>query len=239
MDTLFWTGCAIATAPGLWVGWKLADVVRSQWSKKTMSKQLPMRTIDEQERMAGRPLRRSTGYVPAMPTQRAQLPAQTSTTYSIDAQPSSQLGSITHTSATDRARGYMMVQWPLAAVMGILVLAVAKSLADFPLLSFASFLVFWISFALVHLVGWGITLLLSAEGVAFYESKRKWDVVENEQAERWGHYNRQIETDAPPTPAPSPMRWHDGIDWPGLVLIVFGVWVMILITWVLLGGLGQ
>lgn len=155
-----------------------------------MKTELKPVTLAEQERMGIR-RRQPTNYVQALPVRR-ELPATTATTYTIDAQPSAQLGSITHTSATDRARGYLIVQTPLAVVLAVLVLAVAKSLADFPLLSFAAFLTFWCSFAVVWLVGWGITLLLSAEGVAFYESKRKWDTVQNEQAERWHHYNRQL-----------------------------------------------
>lgn len=190
MDTLFVIGAAIAVPPGLWVGWKLGDLVQSIWRDRAMRKQLPAVTIAEQESMGLRRIQRPANYVPAMPTRRAELPATTATTYTIDAQPSAQLGSITHTSATDRARGYLIVQTPLAVVLAVLVLAVAKSLADFPLLSFAAFLTFWCSFAVVWLVGWGITLLLSAEGVAFYEARRKWDTVQNEQAERWSHYNR-------------------------------------------------
>lgn len=160
-----------------------------------MRKQLPAVTLAEQESMGLRRIQRPANYVPAMPARRAELPATMATTYTIDAHPSAQLGSITHTSAVDRAKGYTIIQAPLAAIMAVLVLAVAKSLADFPLLSFAAFLTFWISFAVVWLVGWGITLLLSAEGVAFYEARRKWDTVQNEQSERWAHYNRQLGDD--------------------------------------------
>ena len=199
-----------------------------------MSKQLPMRTLAEQDEMSGRP-RRQTSYVPAMPARRAELPAQSATTYTIDAHPSAQLGSITHTSAVDRAKGYTIIQAPLAAIMAVLVLAVAKSLAGFPLLSFAAFLVFWCSFAVVWLVGWGLTLLLSAEGVAFYESKRKWDVVAREQDERWGHYSRQYETEAQPT---RPTHKQPlGIDWFQVICITFIVWLLIMGTWVALGGI--
>ena len=193
--------------------------------------------------MGLRRIQRPANYVPAMPSQRAQLPAQTTTSYQIDAHPSSQLGSITHTSATDRANGYLKVQTPLAVIMGVLVLAVVKSLAGMPLLSFAAFLTFWVSFAVVWLVGWGITLLLSAEGVAFYESKRKWDTVQNEQSERWAHYNRQYEQSEPEAPrhsAPYPSFGRamlGGIDWFTVMCITITVWLLIVGTWVLLGGL--
>ena len=202
-----------------------------------MSKQLPMRTLAEQDEMSGRP-RRQTSYVPAMPARRAELPAQSATTYTIDAHPSAQLGSITHTSAVDRAKGYTIIQAPLAAIMAVLVLAVAKSLAGFPLLSFAAFLVFWVSFALVWLAGWGLTLLLSAEGVAFYEARRKWNVVEREQDERWNHYNsQQIGTEAPPM-TPAAKR---PIDWFTVLLYALVGWGMVMMTlltvWLLTGGI--
>lgn len=196
MDTLFWVGFAASVPPGLWIGWQLGELVKSKlWGEPMSNNKLRPVTVDEQESMGLRRLQRPANYVPPMPARRAELPAMTSTTYQIDAQPSAQLGSITHTSAVDRAKGYTIIQAPLAAIMAVLVLAVAKSLADFPLLSFAAFLTFWVSFALVWLAGWGLTLLLSAEGVAFYEARRKWNVVEREQSERWGHYNRQYEGD--------------------------------------------
>jgi len=190
MGPLFWTGFAAAAPLGLWLGWKLGDLVQG---KMKMNKRLPPVTIDEQESMGLRRMQRPANYVAPMPARLAELPAQHSTTYTIDAHPSAQLGSITHTSAVDRAKGYTIIQAPLAAIMAVLVLAVAKSLAGFPLLSFAAFLTFWISFAVVWLAGWGLTLLLSAEGVAFYEARRKWNVIEREQDERWQHYNRQYE----------------------------------------------
>lgn len=154
-------------------------------------RQTPLKpvTLAEQEALGLRRPPRAT-YLPAAPPRQSELPATTATTYTIDAHPSAQLGSITHTSATDRAKGYLMVQAPLAGVVAVLVLAVAKALAGFPILSFAAFLVFWISFALVWLLGWGITLLLSAEGVALFESHKKWQTIQREQAERWNHYNR-------------------------------------------------
>ena len=190
MGPLFWTGFAAAAPLGLWLGWKLGDLVQGKMRGKSTTKRLPPVTIDEQESMGLRRMQRPANYVPPMPARRAELPAQQSTTYTIDAHPSAQLGSITHTSAVDRAKGYTIIQAPLAAIMAVLVLAVVKSLADFPLLSFAAFLTFWCSFAVVWLLGWGVTLLLSAEGVALFESHKKWQTIQREQAERWNHYNR-------------------------------------------------
>ena len=188
MGPLFWTGFAAAAPLGLWLGWKLGELVQG---KMKMKKRLPPVTIDEQRAMG---LRRQNqypaNYVPPMPARRAELPAQHSTTYTIDAHPSAQLASVTHTSATDRAKGYLLIQAPLAVVVGVLVVTVGKVLADYPLLSLSAFLIFWLSFAVTWLAGWGLTLLLSAEGVSFYEARRKWNVIEREQDERWNHYNR-------------------------------------------------
>lgn len=151
-------------------------------------------TYEEQQAMPDlqRPARASNFVAPA-PARRYDLPAQASTSYIVEAEPSAHLASVTHTNATDRARGYLMVQIPLAAAFAVIVLAVCKALAGFPLLSFGAFLIFWGSFVLAWLAGWFVTLLLSAEGVAFYEARRKWNVVEREQNERWAHYSRQLE----------------------------------------------
>ena len=35
------------------------------------------------------------------------------------------------------------------------------------------------------------TLAISAEGIAMFEAKSKWDVIKREQQERWNYYNKQ------------------------------------------------
>lgn len=184
----------------------------------------------EQEKMGLVRVQRPANYVPALPSQRTQLPAQSATTYTIDAQPSAQLGSVTHTSATDKATAFRMIMWPLATILGVLILAVMKSLAGFPLLSMATFLTFWVTFAFTWLIGWGITLLMSAEGVALFEAAQKWKIVGNEQKERWAFYREQNAQ-----PQPEPQAPKQGIDWPLVLYVTGALWAMVLITWLVVG----
>lgn len=191
-------------------------------------------TIEEQERLGiRRPVQNK--FVPALPNTQINLPAQTSTVYSVDAIPNAQLGSITRTNATDKAKGYLLIQTPIALIMAILILATAKALAGFPLLSFAAFLVFWITFAAVWLIGWGITLFMSAEGVAFYEARRKWNIVESEQVERWDYYKQNLESDRRlPVLTDQPIvSKNNDLDWRLIISLTLALWAMIILAWIL------
>lgn len=96
------------------------------------------------------------------------------------------------TSATDRAKGFLIASVPLYAAFGLAVLVVSILYAGVPFWSFWSFAIFWLSFVLAWLVGYRETLIRSAEGIAHYESKRKWDIVAEEQRRRWEHYESLI-----------------------------------------------
>lgn len=78
----------------------------------------------------------------------------------------------------------------LAFALGVLLLSVL--FANVPFFSFWSLAIFWLSFVLAWLWGYRETLMKSAEGIAYMEAKRKWDVVAEEQRRRWEHYDRQI-----------------------------------------------
>jgi hypothetical protein len=94
------------------------------------------------------------------------------------------------TNSVDRAKGFLIAGVPLYAAYGVGMLIVSVALFDTPVLSFTGFIVFWLSF--IGAWGWGYfqTLRTSAEGVAYYEAKRKWDVIEREQSERWNYYKQ-------------------------------------------------
>jgi hypothetical protein len=202
-----------------------------------MKNELAPVSLAQQERMGLRHPQRAN-YVP--PERASFLPP--ATTYTIDAAPSAVLESHTHTNAVDRAKGYLLIQAPLAVVVAVLVVTVGKALADYPLLSLSAFLIFWLSFAVTWLAGWGITLLLSAEGVAFYEARRKWNVVEREQDERRSHYNRQFDEDQSLSPTrprlaglpPKLPRWDDGIDWRAALYATGVLWLLIMSAWVMM-----
>jgi len=94
------------------------------------------------------------------------------------------------TSSVDRAKGFLIAGVPLYAAFGVGMLIVAVALFGTPVLSLTGFLVFWVTFVLAW--GWGYwqTLRTSAEGVSLYEARRKWDVVDREQKERWSYYKQ-------------------------------------------------
>lgn len=104
------------------------------------------------------------------------------------------LGSTQHievkTSATDRAWGYLISNVPMLAAFALGVVVLRATAFQAPLWTLATFGWFWSTFVLAWLGSYVVTLALSAEGVAFYESHQKWLVVKREQRERWAHYKR-------------------------------------------------
>lgn len=150
---------------------------------------LPPVSVEEQRAMG---LVRYQGgernnYVPAAP----QPPSIPNTNHSVvlDVTPTAQQSVIMHTSAVDRAKGYQIAIAPLALALGVLAVLVSLFF-DNQLLSLATLLIFWLTFVAAWVVGWAVTALATPEAVSLYEAKRKWDVVEREQRERWGYYHR-------------------------------------------------
>lgn len=94
------------------------------------------------------------------------------------------------TSAVDRSKGFLIGTVPLYGAFALGVLFMAVQFANVPLWSFSGLMIFWLSFVLAWLWGYRETLIRSAEGIAHYEAKRKWDVVAEEQRRRWEHYDR-------------------------------------------------
>ncbi len=94
------------------------------------------------------------------------------------------------TNSVDRAKGFLIAGVPLYMAYGVGMLILAVALFDTPVLSFTGFIIFWLSFVGAWAWGYFQTLRTSAEGVAYYEAKRKWDVIEREQSERWNYYKQ-------------------------------------------------
>jgi hypothetical protein len=94
------------------------------------------------------------------------------------------------TNSVDRAKGFLIAGVPLYAAYGVGMLIVSVALFDTPVLSLTGFIIFWLSFVGAWAWGYFQTLRTSAEGVAYYEAKRKWDVIEREQSERWNYYKQ-------------------------------------------------
>ena len=83
-----------------------------------------------------------------------------------------------------------MIITPISIVLGVL--AVLVSLAfDNDLFTFWSFLLFWLTFCGVYVLGWVATAVSTPEFVSWYSARRQWNVIEREQRERWDHYRWQ------------------------------------------------
>lgn len=120
-----------------------------------------------------------------------QLPTQVNHSWQMDVTPSAQQQVIVQTSAVDRAKGYTITLVPLSVALAVLAVIVRVTLLDHPFLALGTLLLFWLIFVLAWLTGWIITLAMTPEFVSLYEAKRKWNVIEREQENRWSYYREQ------------------------------------------------
>ncbi len=149
----------------------------------------------EQQRAQGL-LRQQRGFVPSTPLARREappMPVNSQVTHVIDAAPVATQHVEMRTSAVDRAKGFLIASVPLYAGFALVVVLVCVFFAGVPLLSLPTLLIFWLSFVAAWVVGYTYTLSVSAEGVAHFEARSKWDVIKEEQRRRWAHYERLIE----------------------------------------------
>jgi hypothetical protein len=144
-------------------------------------------TLAEQRDMADYRPQLPSNFVPAAPQRRVDLPAQTSQAWQMDVTPGAQQIIEVRTSAVDRAKGFQISFVPVAVAFGLLVVFVSLAFEN-DFWSLASLLLFWATFVLTWGAGWFVTLLMSAEGVSFFEAREKWSVVKAEQRERWAHF---------------------------------------------------
>lgn len=96
------------------------------------------------------------------------------------------------TSALDRAQGFHLVFVPMAIGVGVLAVMATIALWKVPLLSFTILIVFGVTFMATWLIGLVVNALGTPEAISFYEAKKKWDVIEREQSERWEYYRWQV-----------------------------------------------
>ena len=92
------------------------------------------------------------------------------------------------TSAKDRAQGFIIASMPRTFAFSLAVTLAAITLGGVTL--GAAFVILFSVFSVVEIASYIFTLAISAEGVAHMEAKRKWDVIEREQRERWNHYKK-------------------------------------------------
>ncbi len=150
-------------------------------------------TLQEQKQMGLRPQR--ANYIPAkvgevLPPERSIPAALSSIEHTINVPATATQHIEVRTNSVDRAKGFLIAGVPLYVAYGVGMLILAVALFDTPVFSFVGFVIFWLSFVGAWAWGYFQTLRMSAEGVSLYEAKRKWDVVDREQKERWGYYKR-------------------------------------------------
>lgn len=154
----------------------------------------PARTVTSAEQRQTGMVKR-TNYVPAEVTAIARrgpaqvLPVQdTSHTLNVPLQSTQHIDM--RTSAVDRSKGFLIANVPLFGAFALGVWLLSGLVTTTPLFSFLGLCVLWSSFVLAWLASYYYTLRVSAEGIAMYEARRKWDIIEREQDRRWDHYDQ-------------------------------------------------
>ena len=90
----------------------------------------------------------------------------------------------------DRAIGFSIKTWQVALLFGVIAWLLARIGAGWPLFSIKALLALAFAAGLVWLAAFGLDLLLSPAGVAWYNSRRMWNHLDREQKERFKHYRR-------------------------------------------------
>lgn len=140
------------------------------------------------------PLRGSDRWVPALPpVELPTAPINAEVGHTINVKPNATTHIDMTTNAVDRAVGFLVASVPLYGAFAVGVLGASIALFDVPALSFAAFMIFWLSFVAAWLVGYIYTLAVSTEGIALFEARQKWKVIREEQRRRWSHYDRIME----------------------------------------------
>lgn len=93
----------------------------------------------------------------------------------------------------DRSLGFLIANVPLFAAFALGVWLLSGLLTAMPLFSFVGLCILWSSFVMAWLLSYWYTLRTSAEGIAMYEAKAKWRVIERHHDRMWDYYERQEE----------------------------------------------
>lgn len=151
-------------------------------------------TIEEQEQMGLRRPRREM-VLPEPQKQaivRRMTPAEINqTSHVIDVAPSAQHIVTMKTSARDRAEGFLIATVPLFAAFALAVVLISTFFFSVPFMSLTALVIYWLAFVAAWLIAYVYTLATSAEGIAMFEARKKWQIIEREQQERWNYYKQQ------------------------------------------------
>ena len=149
-------------------------------------------TYEEQVNMGLiRPRNNIVRPTPAAPVVSRIPPAElNNVNHTIDVAPSATHHVEMRTSAVDRSKGFLIATVPLFAGLALGMVLISVFFFDVPFLSLPALCIFWLTFVVSWLLAYGYTLAVSAEGIAHYEARQKWDVIRREQAERWDYYKK-------------------------------------------------
>jgi len=150
-------------------------------------------TIEEQEQMGLRRPRREM-VLPEPQKQaivRRMAPAEINqTSHVIDVAPSAQHIVTMKTSARDRAEGFLIATVPLFAAFALAIVLISVFFFSVPFMSLTALVIYWLAFVAAWLIAYVYTLAVSAEGIAMFEARQKWNVIKREQEERWSYYKK-------------------------------------------------
>lgn len=138
----------------------------------------------------------TANFVPAIRDERQQ-PVHIEPNYSVSHHIDAPLSATQHvemrTSAVDRSKGFLLASVPLYLAFALGVVVISVLFFGVPFWSFWAFSTFWLSFVAAWAWGYKETLAKSVEGIAHYEARRKWDIIQEEQRRRWEHYDKLME----------------------------------------------
>lgn len=127
-------------------------------------------------------------FVPALPARQVERRPDANT-YTIDVPLASTQHIEMRTNAVDRAKGFLLSNIPLVAAFALGVSILRVTATGAPFWTMATLAWFWAVFVLAWLISYCVTLLLSAEGVAFFEAYSKWRLLGREQENIWRYHD--------------------------------------------------
>ncbi len=125
------------------------------------------------------------------PVRRFEASELNTVQHSLDVAPTATSHIEMKTSAKDRAQGFLIANVPMFAGLALALLLVCVFFFRTPLFSLTALVIFWLAFVAAWLVAYLYTLAISPEGIAMFEARQKWKIIEREQTERWDYYNKQ------------------------------------------------
>lgn len=154
-----------------------------------------METITREQQIKMGLIQPAERFVPALPAKQGEilLPAQRRHEQTLDVTPTATQHIEMKTSAKDRSLGFLIAGLPLYSAFSLAVVLACVSFWSIPFLSFGAFLIYWLTFVAAWGSGYVTTLLISAEGIAFFEAWQKWRILAREQQFMWQHYTRKEE----------------------------------------------